>query len=534
MPKLIPSVHILHERFNKGLSAATAFSELISNGLRTGDKMWITLLPDRIIVTDNGEGVSNMDAMFGLGQSESRYDPTDIGEFGIGSKDAQMHFGKKCTVQTVYEGRYYVHSIDWERVERTDWPEAFSGFSRAVDKAPVEIRDGGTILTISKLFDRRINVEMTVKRLTHRFRPGLLKGCEIIITDNRYRRPKVYKLDKSVAATAVALEGETKVKGEVLGKKFTLTYATLKEQSDFNGVHIGFDKQFVVSKQYLNKTGMPSRLYAEVILSSRWKGCFSPNKERMIRHEFEVEVAVLNLLRDFINKLSHEAEHVRIEHINLALATDFENVIILDDRRRGKHVKDEETDVTKEGGRGGDGPPNPDKPEEKVFTAKPTKKDEDGHGTQQRKRSRGGISFTRKDNLGPHVAAVAIFDAPARTLRVELNGTFPVIELAYQNPYKPTGLWPIIAREIANFCRDNAKGIDDMLPGFVDALDKLGYGIETDRPNLFADKVFAYIMKQCPMTTTERAKLGKVRSVRDDSDEDTPTLEQAINSFRRE
>src|SRR5215471_6156020 len=137
--KLYPSTHILSAIRNKGLPTADAISELIDNsfGKAGGDKFQFDLLPDRVVATDNGKGLSNMDAIFGLGYSQSKNLKDDIGEYGIGSKDAQMHFGARCKVQSVHKGRYYQHAIDWDKVEQSgEWPDSFSGTSRAVYFAP--------------------------------------------------------------------------------------------------------------------------------------------------------------------------------------------------------------------------------------------------------------------------------------------------------------------------------------------------------------------------------------------------------------
>src|SRR5262245_55694316 len=71
-----------------------------------------------------------------------------------------------------------------------------SGRSKPTTQAPDAIRNGGTLITISKL-DRsrpRPNMELTVKRLAHRYRPALLKGKKYKIIDARKGEAKEYEL----------------------------------------------------------------------------------------------------------------------------------------------------------------------------------------------------------------------------------------------------------------------------------------------------------------------------------------------------
>jgi len=515
--KLIPSPHILFAFRNKGLTAVDAVSEFIDNN--PGNKFKIEFEPNNITVLDNGTGISDMNSIFGLGYSYSKYDPANIGEFGIGSKDAQMHFASRCKAETIYKGKYYCHSIDWEQIEKSsEWPDKFTGTGQPVNKAPAAIRKGGTMLTLTRLQAqrRRINMEALVKRLTQRYRPGLIKGDEIVIVDSRQgqSKSKTYKLDSSLAA--IGLEGATtNISGSVEGRKFTLMYSLLKEYDQMlNGVHFGFGKRFILTSRYLGETAMPSRLYAEVMLGDEWKSTFSPNKTKIVQYWNELQAAVLVLLEDFVKKLQAHVEHVRIEHVNLSLANDFENVVVLDPTKPGKHVAG--TAVKATGVRGEDEVENPDPHVDEVL-AEQTDKD-DGHATQNRKSRRGGISFRRNDGLGAHTASASVYEK--NRLYIELNGTFEIIKLAYEPPYKPVTLWPVIAREFAEFCKQNVDKLDTIMPTFIDKLNQLGYQIELDHPDVLANKMFAYIMKQCPLTVAERRKISNIHVVENTDDTD--------------
>ncbi len=511
--KLIPDTHVLMAFRHKGLPAADAISELIDNALGKAGATWFKFEfgRDCVVAIDNGSGVPDLDMLFGLGYSRSRYDDADIGNFGIGSKDAQMHFGDHCRVQSVCDGRYYDHSIDWAKIERSgQWPNAFDGESRTANVAPKIIRSGGTIITISELASRpRINIEVTIKRLTHRYRPALLKGKEISIIDARRGERVIYELASSL--NALGLRASTTVSGEVEGRKFELRYGRLNEYDALlNGVHFGFDNRFIEQTHELVGTGVPSSLYAEVMLSSDWKQCFSPNKTKIIRHRAELQTKVLSLLDDWIKKLSTQAEQLKIEHVNLALKSEFNNVIVLDRNRKGDFVSS--GDMTTSGGRGGGGGGGGLRQDEETVKRGPAG---ESHGTKVKRNRPCGVSFRRNDEMGLHTASSHEL-TDNNSLIIDLNGAIPAIAVAYEPPYKPIALWPIIAREFAKFCQQNVTKLDELVPGFLDALNERGYQVSVEYPEELADKVFAYVMKQVPLSARERGILKRCERAEDE------------------
>src|SRR6516165_3103324 len=105
--QIIPDTHLIQSFRNKNLKADTVIAEFIDNSFVTAKEFMFVIHPDYIKAADNGEGVSNLDNIFGLAWSENRYNSKNIGRFGIGSKDAQLFFGSCCRVQTVFQNVYY-------------------------------------------------------------------------------------------------------------------------------------------------------------------------------------------------------------------------------------------------------------------------------------------------------------------------------------------------------------------------------------------------------------------------------------------
>jgi len=514
--KLIPSTHILMSFMNKGLAFADAVSEMIDNSFADsagGTEFTATIGDDSVTFTDNGRGVSDLNLIFGAGYSASKTIATDIGEFGIGSKDAQMYFGTKVTAHTVFKGKYYTYAIDWKKVfdspDDFGWPDEFSGKPSAMSKCPRAIQHGGTMIIINDLVKRpRINMDVSAKRLAHRYRPGLLKGKKITLVDERSGKGAVWSLSPSL--TAQGIRSGTTVHGVAAGRKFSVMYTALKEYDPtLSGVHFGFGYRFMVQTNSLgdNNVSLPGKLYAEVMLSSDWKGCFGPNKTKIVKHYRELCAAVNVILADWVKKLAAHAEQLRIEHVNLALKTDFENILVLNRKKTGDHERSSSTKVSSNGNS-----PNPvdnPKPNTEADAAKIGEKGK-GHDASERKSRSGGVSFNRDDSMGEFLASRREFDG--KSLIIHLNGRIDQIALAYDTGNR-TWLFPTIAREFTNFVCANKNDLESVLPGFLDALNSIGYEVSVEYPDLLADKVFAYFLKQAPLSSKERATVRGLRMV---------------------
>ena len=488
-----------------------AVAEAFDNADDAGaSKITLILASDSVSFVDNGKGLKDLDDLFGLGYSKSKAEKEAIGQYGKGVKDTQLHFGTLVEVHSVHRGRYYRHKIDWDKVRTGgpfNWPFRFDGASKPASAAPAEIRKGGTIIKISRLVTNRprANLDVLAKKLSHRYLLGLRKGTTITVIDQRGSVPKEYVLSAELATRSIN-PGEI-VAGEAAGQKFNVMFTTLKQDHDaaLPGVHFGFGSRFVMRVQRLGEQGLPPNLYAEVRLSSDWKECLSPNKTSIIAYEAELHEAVLAILQGLISKLEKQAEQVQIEHVNLALAKDFANVLVFAPQKTGVKKKSKKTAVVT-GRREGPGPVNPN-PSKKAALP------EDGgeHGSELRKKRPNGIAFQRNDTLSMHVASE--HELKNSMLMIHLNGNIPAIAVGYQPPYKPIALWPVIAREFAKFTLANSAEIDRLIPGFIDALNADGWEVSADLPNELADKVFTFIMRQIPLNKAERAKISKLKLV---------------------
>lgn len=127
----IPSANILLSSLRSvGYTPETAIADIVDNSLSANasvvniDFDWTN---QRIIITDNGEGMSNQDLLksMSIGSSDplNKRSVHDLGRFGMGMKTASFSLGKKLTVLTkcnkeinnaCWDLDYVRHNDSWE------------------------------------------------------------------------------------------------------------------------------------------------------------------------------------------------------------------------------------------------------------------------------------------------------------------------------------------------------------------------------------------------------------------------------------
>lgn len=495
--RLIPPTHIISTFRNEGMSDADALSELIDNALdHRATEVVIEFSPGTTRIIDNGVGAPDMNPFICLAQSRSHKDADKIGRYGVGGKYGQMHFGDLVKIHSVNEDRYRHVTVDWGHVETSgNWPFEHSGASRPSRHAPDPIRKGGTLIEILRPVNiRRRYLDPMRERLAHRYRPAILAGKRILIGD----RNCLVELPKQIDAISSVMQT---VGGEAAGLAFAIRFGQLPEyDSNLHGVHFAFGNRFIAQATRLTGKSLPSRFYAEVMLSAGWKKFLSKDKTKIVSHYEDLCDATAVLLAEWISELDHQAEHAQIEHVNFALKSLMDDIVVL---RRGVDGESGSTRKVKTTNpMPGPGPapdPDPDAEEEEAN-------DRGIAGNINRKKRPEGISFKRDDKLG-HIAYVVSLEADD-SITINLNGSIPAIAAAYEHPFKLAVLWPTISYAFAYFCRTNAKDIDKYLPGFLDHLNRRGYNVTPENADDLEEKIFAYTLRAQPQKAAKDARVA--------------------------
>lgn len=159
----IPSANILLSSLRSvGYTPETAIADIVDNSLSANAsiiKIEFDWCKQKIIITDNGEGMSNQDLISSMSIGSS--DPLnsrsihDLGRFGMGMKTASFSLGKKLTVLTKTNGCVSNACWDLDFVRSTDkWQILVENQSNEYINdlsSRLEEYNNGTIVCISNI-----------------------------------------------------------------------------------------------------------------------------------------------------------------------------------------------------------------------------------------------------------------------------------------------------------------------------------------------------------------------------------------------
>ena len=514
--KRVIGTNIIAMLRNYPMSAHDAFAEAIDNVHDAGgDQTTIEIYQDRIVITDNANGLSDLNPLVDISKSVSASYGSKIGSFGLGTKLMQLYFGNDILFESVCGGIYRKERYNWRVVQKSgNIGEVWNSRPRSASSAPQEIRPNGTRITIRELgpkakFGRYM--EDIRDRLSYRYRPGLANGKRVTIIDRTRRgQPSTYELKSDLSALGV-YNGMRFVDGEVTGivdsevktLKFRIGFSDLKEYNKLlQGVHFSYLDRVVTKVSSIDRKQLPSKLFAEVtLLSDEWKKCLTPIKDDIVVMKEELCTAVYTILSEWIDMLNKIDEEFFIEEFSSIFNDQFSNVLIFkprtadgDNATKPEYRPGDETETTGGGGNG-PGPVKP-KPREKNRIAVPDPENGTGDASIRRRRLSGFKLVRAAEELGPLTVATYAYDEASNVFIVKINEKKALIADCWVKPYKVNVIWGIAAAQVANWARELALTGKLGTTGswLVDMLTNAGFRPNADDPDKLFDQVNCYIV----------------------------------------
>lgn len=190
---ITPHRSIMTKIAQTGYSIQEALSELIDNAIdaRITDKKLavdVEITPDRIIITDNGSGMTEEQAAkaIRLGFSDKK---GQLGEFGLGLKTSTSFLGKSFSLITTPYNSDAEYILEWDEdhwLEHGDWYKYPFTVNRNIDTSK-----NGTIVII-----KRLKVEFSDKLLRNiqeefgmRFGPFIRNGELELVFNQEIAKP---------------------------------------------------------------------------------------------------------------------------------------------------------------------------------------------------------------------------------------------------------------------------------------------------------------------------------------------------------
>ena len=484
MKTLAPTTGILQTAIQSGMSHVDAVSEFVDNsfGPSAGDasEMMIVDTKDGTIFMDQGNGVSDINLLFRLGDGKSRASSTDIGRFGVGSKFGALTFGTNVTVMTVHEGKFHKFNVDWGKVLNSGkWPNAYDSEGASISKAPKAIRNGGTVIIVRDLHKGRPRPadKTYIKKLGIRFMPALLTGKNIKV----YRAASISAAQESKFLSEINIKDEfskflkSKVKRlekhtiTVNGKKAECEFGEISDgDSTLTGVHITYGGRVIKTMDKIGQDRIPSKLFGRVDLSPSWKSCLSYNKTEITEDAEALDAAIAVAAKEIMGRLRSEEQSKLTEK----LGAEISNMI---DSRFGKMLKmdnegdndfDEGSDV--EALDEGDDEFTPEGEENDGDDGKNSSKVDKNPKNGDKAQRKGSFEFKLKANKygkNSWVSRANLIDGKVVVCEVELNTDYDIVDRAMKgNPGNKPAVMILCVKALADYMADNEEWLRRMFP----------------------------------------------------------------------
>lgn len=320
---ITPKTHLLLALQQGNIDATRAFGELIDNSIGHGraKNVVITISPTTIVVEDDGVGIGNFADLFTIASTSSHKDRRNIGNFGIGSKDAMLHFGQHLVASTTHGGRYYEVAVDWKNVQRSgswaiDMPDP--------DGVPSD-GPSGTRIEIGNLNKKMTGpaIDKLIGALGVTFAPALRNGVNIVVNAQTrvggpYAETRVQPFEPPCQDTFAVIGGTVESKlGPLRWSGVACMSNTVKEAT--NGVFIAFTHRVIeVTKDPFRGLSAPTlHVWVELNADDDWKGAdaLTRNKDKIKGCADELMDSIHVEIEPMLRKAADKAEHIAIRGI---------------------------------------------------------------------------------------------------------------------------------------------------------------------------------------------------------------------------
>lgn len=339
--KITPSPYLLESVRSSNLGWKLALGELIDNAIDASATSVVILAEaNRLVITDDGTGCSDIEAMFRLGDHRP-HQKRGLGRYGIGLKDAALWLWGETRVVSVHGGRSYSAIVDWGKLLRSpEWEVGDPVVAIARNEMP------GTRLVFSrteKRFPSGKELEALVSDLGFVFSPGLKSGVRITI-----RRDKSQPM-QCVRTEAPPLENVITGAVEVEGRTAEVHVGIVPEGSPNprSGLHYTHRHRVIMPSTGLGcGETSTARIFGWVRLGDQWR--LSKNKDDVAEFKAELGAAVYALIRPALEVAAQQADSIELSGLEAELTERLRETVSGPKKDRDERTQRERRDNTGE------------------------------------------------------------------------------------------------------------------------------------------------------------------------------------------
>jgi hypothetical protein len=322
---LTPRAHLLESHANGNMPWWKALAELIDNSLDAGARrVSIERCGKKIIVSDDGNGVEDVSAMFRLGEHK-KSSSTKLGRYGIGAKDAWLSCSDVMKVVSTKDGVKTTLQVDYHELVRNSWQ------CQDPTQESTELPNG-TSLEFKLRSDKRAPGREAIDMISWVFSPAIKDGLQLLVGEgNSKQRPEVLKPVEmpdlhDVVDSSFDIDGKlVRIRIGILPEGISLA------RGPFWLVH----GHRVICETSLGIKGGVGRMGGTITLGTGWR--LSRHKDDLTENKDRLEDAIYTRIEPILEKASAIAETLEIASLRAEIESMLNEALgeVLE-KRRGK------------------------------------------------------------------------------------------------------------------------------------------------------------------------------------------------------
>lgn len=177
---ITPSTDVIHYMRRQSFNMSKVFKELIDNAIDVNaTQIMLTMTGGvgrgRITITDNGNGCTDLRNMLKLGHHVPHLQ-TQVGQYGVGLKDAAVWSSKRITIESVCNGALSSVVLDWDVLMASGLWELPSPIEQTATDRP-----NGTRIDFTGLLHRLPPRSSLMEDLGQTYLPALRQGLQLLL-----------------------------------------------------------------------------------------------------------------------------------------------------------------------------------------------------------------------------------------------------------------------------------------------------------------------------------------------------------------
>lgn len=329
MANIAPCPQMINSVRNQNLSWSTILGEFIDNAFdASATQIRISFNKKRLEIIDDGDGCADVLGMVTLGARQD-HSGTELGQYGIGAKDAMISAADAVIVRSVHKGMASVIGLNWIHLSKQ---QAWDIDDPTTE--PTSDRNGTRIILDGTRMERIGDHEKLIQKLSEIYSPAIQSGKQIVLQFAANKPPRtVPQFD--IPALEHRVDADLNVDGKTA--KITMGLIPSGHPVRQSGITISYGYRVIESGARLGLGDKPTpRLCGWLSLGREWS--LTKNKTSLSSDTANLGAAIANACAATIAIAAEEGQDVLFDGVANAINSAI-NAIAADNPEKDAKAK---------------------------------------------------------------------------------------------------------------------------------------------------------------------------------------------------